>query len=536
MKKLINLTMKFLLNFFLVILILIPTNGFTQSLDVLNGFKYIYVWPLTYGEDKKRDIHGIERSARDAFRNKGIEVISSEFSEWPSEAHLNKCNIAYVSFFTSKKPNDFNCGAIGIQIKNCNNEIIYKKTQKSPNVLSSYPYRACYQAWGRAVKNHIKYWTYNYNSSLNKLEKKSSFPEVENTGESEESLMSYYENNIIDDIEGIYKYIKDSDLDKNTHYKIGIKKYGYKYKAIIIESGSNKIWKNGEVKFILEPSAVNTIFSCKYFMGNKTEKETFCTVKNKVFLEIDVNTKDKSGKNLKSNFLKLYPSNIISSNNPVSQGLSDSKSWKGNGSGIIISKDGYLVSNNHVVENMNDFEVEFKYAQEIRSFHAKLVKTDPTNDLAILKIDDPNFKNFNSIPYNFYTRSADVGTEVFALGYPMALSVMGKDIKFTDGRISSKTGYMGNITTYQTTTPIQPGNSGGPLFDHKANLLGINSSGLRKDVADNVSYTIKTNYLVNLIDVLPSSIPLPSSTWISSKPLTEQIKILSNYVVLIKVR
>ena len=185
---------------------------------------------------------------------------------------------------------------------------------------------------------------------------------------------------------------------------------------------------------------------------------------------------------------------------------------------------------------MNDFEVEFKYKQEIRSFHAKVVKTDNVNDLAVLKIDDPNFKNFNSIPYNFYTRSADVGTEVFALGYPMALSIMGKDIKFTDGRISSKTGYMGDITTYQTTTPIQPGNSGGPLFDHKANLLGINSSGLRKDVADNVSYTIKTNYLVNLIDVLPKTIPLPSSTWISSKPLTEQIKILSNYVVLIKVR
>ena len=50
---------------------------------------------------------------------------------------------------------------------------------------------------------------------------------------------------------------------------------------------------------------------------------------------------------------------------------------------------------------------------------------------------------------------------------------------------------------------------------------------------ESVSYTIKTNYLINLIDVLPKSIPLPSSTWISSKPLTEQIKILSNYVVLV---
>ena len=153
-----------------------------------------------------------------------------------------------------------------------------------------------------------------------------------------------------------------------------------------------------------------------------------------------------------------------------------------------------------------------------------------------MKIDDEDFESFKSIPYNFKSRSADVGTEVFALGYPMALTIMGKEIKFTDGRISSKTGFQGDITSYQTTTPIQPGNSGGPLFDHNANLLGINSSGFKKNIADNVSYTIKTNYLINLIDVLPKSIPIPSSTWIASKPLTEQIKILSNYVVLVKVR
>ena len=53
---------------------------------------------------------------------------------------------------------------------------------------------------------------------------------------------------------------------------------------------------------------------------------------------------------------------------------------------------------------------------------------------------------------------------------------MGKDIKFTDGKISSKTGYDGDIANYQTTTPIQPGNSGGPLFDYNGNLIGINFS------------------------------------------------------------
>lgn len=231
-----------------------------------------------------------------------------------------------------------------------------------------------------------------------------------------------------------------------------------------------------------------------------------------------------------------YKYNPSANKSITSKNKSNNSKWKGNGSGIIISKDGYLVTNNHVVDKMSDFEVEFKYNQEITSFKAKLIKADVTNDLAILKIDDEEFTDFKSIPYNFKSRSVDVGTEVYALGYPMALTIMGKDIKFTDGRVSSKTGFQGDITTYQTTTPIQPGNSGGPLFDHNANFLGINSSGIRKDIADNVSYTIKTNYVVNLIDVLPKSIPIPSNTTISSKPLTEQIKILSNYVVLVKVR
>jgi len=214
----------------------------------------------------------------------------------------------------------------------------------------------------------------------------------------------------------------------------------------------------------------------------------------------------------------------------------NSQEWKGNGSGFFISTNGYIATNYHVIEDVEKVEVELMVSGSLKKYNAVVINTDPNNDLAIIKIEDPNFQNLKSIPYNFKARSSDVGTEVFALGYPMALSIMGKEIKFTDGRISSKTGYKSDITTYQTTTPIQAGNSGGPLFDHNANLIGINSSGLSKEIADNVSYTIKTNYLLNLIDALPESVQIPSSTWISSKPLTEQIKILSKYVVLIKVK
>jgi S1-C subfamily serine protease len=229
----------------------------------------------------------------------------------------------------------------------------------------------------------------------------------------------------------------------------------------------------------------------------------------------------------------MYPANT-NTGTKIS-GLKSSE-WAGNGSGIIISKSGYIVTNHHVIEDTDDIEVEFIVDGEVQKFNAEIVQSDKVNDLAIIKIFDMNFDGLDNLPYNFKTRSSDVGTKVYAYGYPMALSLMGKEIKITDGIISSKSGFDGDVTSYQISAPIQAGNSGGPLFDDRGNFIGINSAGLRKEVADNVGYTIKSSYVLNLIDVLPKSIDLPSSTKLQSLPLTEQIKEISKYVVLVKVK
>lgn len=211
-------------------------------------------------------------------------------------------------------------------------------------------------------------------------------------------------------------------------------------------------------------------------------------------------------------------------------------SWTGNGTGFFISNDGYLATNYHVVAEASEIEIEFIRNGQKQNYKVKVIQSDEQNDLAILKIDDPSFSSFSSIPYNFKTSLSEVGSNVFALGYPLALSVMGTEIKFTDGKISSKTGYKGEISTYQMTTPIQPGNSGGPLFDFDGNLIGVNSSKIRADVADNVSYAIKSSYLKNLLDVLPTTLSLPNDKSIVNKTLTEKIKIISDYVVLIRIK
>ena len=225
-------------------------------------------------------------------------------------------------------------------------------------------------------------------------------------------------------------------------------------------------------------------------------------------------------------------------NDEIISKSTNSENWMGNGTGFFIDKNGYIATNYHVVDDAKKIEVEFVRNGTKYSFPATVVKSDKQNDLSIIKIDSPDFKAFAKLPYNVKTETSDVGSNVFALGYPMALSLMGTEIKFTDGKISSKTGMQGDIKDYQISVPIQPGNSGGPLFDYDGNIVGITSATINRkyDLTENVNYAIKSSYLKNLVGILDYKIVLPDNHTLTEKTLTEKIKILSDYVVLIKVK
>jgi len=271
----------------------------------------------------------------------------------------------------------------------------------------------------------------------------------------------------------------------------------------------------------------------------KLENKLIYTIDGKILL-IEEYQKFKS-KNLEielaEGFLENLDVKIKQKINEISSPQSVSKSdWDSSGTGFFISKNGYIATNYHVVSNKKIIQVECYKGSEEFNFNAEIVKLDELNDLAIIKISDKEFIELNELPYYFSTETIDVGTSVFALGYPLALTSMGKEIKFTDGKISSKTGFKGSLSVYQMTTPLQPGNSGGPLFDYKGNLVGINFANLSSAETENVSYAIKTSYLKNLIEVLPNKIELPVNDSLFDKSLTEKIKILSEYVVLIKTK
>ncbi len=143
------------------------------------------------------------------------------------------------------------------------------------------------------------------------------------------------------------------------------------------------------------------------------------------------------------------------------------------GSGAIISEDGYIVTNNHVIDGADEITVTLTNK---KSFKAKLVAADPSSDLAVIKIDAKD------LPFLVYGNSDEVkvGQWVLAVGYPLTL-----ETTVTAGIISAK-GRTLEINRRQSSTPVEsfiqtdaavnPGNSGGPLIDVNGKMIGINSA------------------------------------------------------------
>ncbi len=150
-------------------------------------------------------------------------------------------------------------------------------------------------------------------------------------------------------------------------------------------------------------------------------------------------------------------------NEPVQSGL---------GSGVIISEDGYIVTNNHVVDGADKLEVLFN---DNSSYDAKIIGTDEASDLALIKVDA---KNLTPITFGD-SETVKIGEWVLAVGNPF-----GFNSTVTAGIVSAKArslgqNHKGNLSIesfIQTDAALNPGNSGGALVNLKGELIGINSA------------------------------------------------------------
>lgn len=204
-----------------------------------------------------------------------------------------------------------------------------------------------------------------------------------------------------------------------------------------------------------------------------------------------------------------------------------SETWSGTGFAL---NNGYIVTNAHVVDKAKTVLVYGINGDMSIGYTANIKGIDRVDDLAIIKIADSRFPGFGSVPYTIKKDLLDVGEDIWVLGYPLT-QVLGNEIKLTNGIISSMSGFQGDPSTYQISAPLQPGNSGGPLFDSRGNIVGIVNAGVPG--AENVGYAVKSYRLYNLADFNGLSECLPKLNTISSLPLKEQVKKVKGFVYLL---
>ncbi len=200
-------------------------------------------------------------------------------------------------------------------------------------------------------------------------------------------------------------------------------------------------------------------------------------------------------------------------NNPYTQ--QQPSSWSG--SGIAIDTR-YIATNHHVVDGATNLAIYFPESD--KRYKAEVIVVDREHDLAIIKVTDSAFAGFNNIKYGFKVDVEDVGMGVFVLGYPLVQS-MGTEIKLTTGVVSSRSGFQGDKSQYQISAPVQPGNSGGPLFNDKGELIGIVSA--KHTEAENVSYGVKLSYLKTLASNIVG-LSFNKSSQLSNLSLSEKCK------------
>jgi S1-C subfamily serine protease len=332
----------------------------------------------------------------------------------------------------------------------------------------------------------------------------------------EQKLREYWAAKGIKANEGIYE-----DLTSGFSYKVALKyNLDSNYYELYYLNGKNlPNWIEGDLKAILQPTGSFVVYNTKYYPNNKQVESNYFAILSGGILEL-FNSKKEPVVIYNKTFPAVNPTEL-----PVT----------GTGTGFALNSQGYIATNSHVVKSARNITVKGINGDFSKSYVAKVLLDDKTNDLAIIKITDANFKSLGNIPYRISNEVMDVGTSVFSLGYPIT-DLLGEEIKYTNGTISSKTGIMGDITAYQMTTSIQGGNSGGPVFNSKGEVIGISNRKIILDNVDNVFYCIKTNYLLSLVENLDPKIQLPTTNLISTKTTPEQIKALKNFVYIIEIR
>jgi S1-C subfamily serine protease len=201
------------------------------------------------------------------------------------------------------------------------------------------------------------------------------------------------------------------------------------------------------------------------------------------------------------------------------------------GTGFLIDGKGYIVTSAHVVEKADSV-----YILNIKGdyFKTNTIYINQQSDLAILKIVDDRFQTVKNLPYTIIKQTAELGEEIFTLGFPRPTS----EIVYNRGYLSANTGYNGDTLAYQIAISANPGNSGGPIFNEAGDVIGILSG--RQTTAEGVIFSSRSkNIFAALQEIRKDTtsedrIRLTASTSVRSLNRPMQIKKIEECVYMVK--
>jgi S1-C subfamily serine protease len=316
--------------------------------------------------------------------------------------------------------------------------------------------------------------------------------------------------------------------DPEDKYRLGVvpapQGSGADYFGIILRSNS-PIWQSGEIKAEFRSTASPDVFTSTYFMANKKPVGTTFTVDRSVVLRGAAATAGSTD----LIFLRVWPKNEGEDKKTASAKSGAS------GTGFLLNRNGLIATNWHVVAGATNIRVTFPGWSE--SVTAEVVIRDVANDLAIIRATDLG-KLANTcadFPYQLFSSSAvTLGQRISTIGYPLT-TLLGSNPKFSEGVVSSKSGWQDDPRSLQISAQVQPGSSGSPLFDTEGNVVGVVVATLdagklyesAKILPQNVNWAIKSDYLLNLIGMLPGQSPARRNGTFSPEKAAQCVALVS---------